>query len=282
MIGAIAGDVIGSVFEWNSTKSTEFDLFHPRATFTDDSVLTFAVARAILDAHPKRPTKAAYGKRLLEFGRRYPGRGYGGGFQQWLHSDKPRPYNSFGNGSGMRVSPVGFAFDEESIVLLEAAKSAAPTHSHEEGIKGAEAVALAVFLARTGASKDDIRARVAAHTGYDLSRTADEIRPSYSFDVTCQGSVPEAIIAFLDSSSFESAIRIAISLGGDADTQACIAGGIAEAFYGVSAQIASEVRSRLPEELTVILDDFERAFPQEGRVGRGQAGDARRACPRDH
>lgn len=265
MIGAIAGDVIGSVFEWNSTKSVEFDLFHPEATFTDDSVLTFAIARAILDAHPKRPTNSAYGKSLRDFGNRYPGRGYGGNFQRWLHSARPRAYNSFGNGSGMRVSPIGLAWDKDSVVLREAEKSAAPTHNHEEGIKGAQAVALGVLLARTGASKDQIRAELAGRFRYDLARTVESIRPAYVFDVTCQGSVPEAIIAFLDSSSYESAVRNAISLGGDADTQACIAGAIAGAYYDVPPGVISETRSRLPAEFLRILEEFERAFPARER-----------------
>ncbi|MGI8617512.1 MAG: ADP-ribosylglycohydrolase family protein [Gemmatimonadaceae bacterium] len=257
MIGAIAGDIIGSVFEWNSTKSTRFELFSDKSDFTDDSVLTFAVARAILDAHPNHPTAAEYGARLLEFGRAYPGRGYGGNFQQWLYSDDPSPYNSFGNGSAMRVSPVGFAFDDEATVLAQAAESAAPTHNHPEGVKGAQATALAILLARKGASKEEIRARVQEKTGYDLSRSIKKIRPAYRYDVTCQGSAPEAIIAFLDASDLESTIRNAISLGGDADTQACIAGGIAEACYGVPPEIEREVRARLPKELLAILDEWQ-------------------------
>jgi ADP-ribosylglycohydrolase len=256
MLGAIAGDVIGSVFEWSSAQSREFGLFSERSTFTDDSVMTFAVARAILDARAAGSDEPQYGPRMHEFGRRYPGRGYGGMFAAWLASDEPRPYNSFGNGSAMRVSPVGFAFDDETTVLEQARLSAIPTHDHIEGVKGAQAVALAVWLARGGAEKEAIRERVWREFGYDLKRTVEEIRPGYSFDVTCQGSVPEAIVAFLDSTDFESAVRNAIWLGGDADTQACIAGGIAEAAYGVPEEIASEVVARLPNELAEILEEF--------------------------
>ncbi len=260
MIGAIAGDVIGSVFEWNSTKSTRFKLFSEKSDFTDDSVLTFAVARAILDAHPRLPTAAEYGARLLEFGRAYPGRGYGGNFHRWLHVGDLKPYNSFGNGSAMRVCAVGFAFDDETTVLQQAAESAAPTHDHPEGIRGAQATALVILLARKGATKKEIRRRVQEHSGYDLSRAVKSIRPTYSFDVTCQGSVAESIIAFLDARRYEGSIRNAISLGGDADTQACIAGGVAEAFYGVPATIDEGSRARLPKELLAILDEFQAAF----------------------
>ena len=260
MIGAVAGDVAGSVFEWHSIKSTKFDLFSPGSDFTDDSVLTLAVARAILDAHPRRPTTAEYGARLREFGRVYPGRGYGGNFQQWLHGNDQAPYNSYGNGSAMRVSPVAFAFNDETIVLEQAAASAGPTHNHAEGIKGAQATALTILLARKGASKKEIRRRVQELSGYDLTRTVKSIRQTYSFDVTCQGSVAEAIIAFLDARSYEGSIRNAISLGGDADTQACIAGGIAEAFHGVPVEIEEQVRARLLPGLLAVLDEFQTVF----------------------
>jgi ADP-ribosylglycohydrolase len=255
MIGVIAGDVIGSAYEHRATKAVEFPLFDERCRFTDDTVMTVATARAILEGVP-------YQRAYRELGRRYPDAGYGGSFLGWLQAPEPRPYNSWGNGSAMRVAPIGLAFDTVADVLHEAEQSAAVTHDHPEGIKGAQATALAVFLARTGASKAEIRKELARRFGYNLRRTVDEIRPTYAFDVSCQGSVPEAIVAFLDSKSVESAIRLAVSLGGDSDTQAAIAGGIAHAFYGqVPESIDAAVRKRLPEELLDVVDAFERAYP---------------------
>ncbi len=243
MLGAIAGDIIGSVYEGRPIKYKDFPLFSEYSTFTDDSVLTIAVAEAII-------SQVSYRDAVLEFGRRYPRAGYGGSFLRWLFSSNPSPYNSWGNGSAMRVSPVGFAFDDEKTVLEEAKKSAEITHNHPEGIKGAQATALAVFLARHGASKSAIRDRVEAQFGYDLSRTTDEIRPHYFFDVSCQGTVPAALIAFLDSTSFEDAVRNAVSLGGDSDTLACITGGMAEAFYGeIPLRVVAEVKARLTRHL---------------------------------
>jgi ADP-ribosylglycohydrolase len=254
MIGAIAGDIIGSVFEANPTKNKDFPLFSSRSTFTDDSVLTVAVADAILSGRP-------YREAVWEIGRRYPRAGYGGTFISWLHSADPQPYNSWGNGSAMRVSPVGFAFNQEEDVLRAARESAEISHNHLEGIKGAQATALVIFMARTGAEKEQIRNRISGLFGYDLSRSLDDIRPDYSFDVSCQGSVPEALIAFLESSSYEDAIRNAVSLGGDADTQACIAGGMAEAFYGgVPEPVRNEVMERLPPDLRRITEDFCQRF----------------------
>lgn len=250
MIGAIAGDIIGSVYEFGRTKSKEFSLFGPESRYTDDSVLTVAVAKAIL-------TEGDYRKAVLEFGRRYPNAGYGGFFMNWLNSPDPKPYNSWGNGSAMRVSPVGFAFDSVEDVLREAKRSAEFTHDHPEGIKGAQATALAVFLARTEWDKDLIRSEVTSRFGYDLNRTVDDIRPGYGFDESCQGTVPEAIVAFLDSNSYEDAIRNAISLGGDSDTLACIAGGIAEAYYGsVPAVIMEQVKGILPADLWRVAEEF--------------------------
>jgi ADP-ribosylglycohydrolase len=184
----------------------------------------------------------------------HPNVGYGGAFIQWLYSDNPQPYNSWGNGSAMRVSPVGFAFQSEADVLLNAKLTAQVSHNHPAGIKGAQATALAIFLAKSGSGKSQIRKRISDEFGYDLNRTIDDIRPEYSFDVSCQGTVPEAIIAFIDSESYEDAIRNAISLGGDSDTLACIAGGIADAFYGVPENIRNEVRKRLtPDLLNIVL-----------------------------
>ncbi len=250
MIGAIAGDIIGSIYERRPIKTKEFPLFDHRCRFTDDTVLSVAVADAILTGRP-------YQQSLRELGRRYPRAGYGGSFSLWLQSDDPRPYNSWGNGSAMRVSPIGFAFSSEEDVLRHAKMTAELSHNHPEGIKGAQATALAVFLARTGAGKKQIRARIAELFGYDLNRTVDGIRPGYSFDVSCQGTVPEAIIAFLDSETYEDAIRNAISLGGDSDTLACITGGIAEAFHGgVRDDIVKEAQERLTPDLLQIVQEF--------------------------
>ena len=225
MLGAIAGDVIGSVYEGRPIKTVDFPLFQDRSVFTDDTVLTVAIAEAILE-------RGDYATALKLWGRKYPRAGYGGTFYRWMVSDSFEPYNSWGNGSAMRVSPVGFAFASVEEVLAEAERTAAVTHDHPEGIKGAQATALAIFLARSGESKAAIRGEIAGRFAYDLDRTLDEIRPGYRFDVSCQGSVPESILAFLESESFEDAVRKAISLGGDSDTMAAIAGGIAEAFYG--------------------------------------------------
>ena len=254
MLGAIAGDVIGSVYEGRPIKTTDFPLFSPRSRFTDDTVLTVAVAHALLH-------DGDYAATLKRFARRYPDAGYGGSFYQWMQSEQTEPYGSWGNGAAMRVSPVGFALDDAEDVLREARRSAAVSHDHPEGIKGAQATALAVFRARTGADPPAIRREIADRFGYDMDRTLDGIRPTYRFDVSCQGSVPESIIAFLESAGYEDAVRKAISLGGDADTMACIAGGVAQAFYGeVPDAIEEEVRGRLPAELLEVVDAFYEAY----------------------
>lgn len=198
-----------------------------------------------------------YAKTIKQFALRYPDAGYGGTFRMWIWSRENKPYNSWGNGSAMRVSPVGFAFDTIDEVLNQATMSAEVTHNHPEGIKGARATALAILLARQGAGKEAIRNEIEDRFSYDLRRTVEAIRPSYRFDVSCQGSVPESIIAFLDSRDWESAVRNAVSLGGDADTMACIAGGIAQAFYGkIPAEIVTETRKRLPNDLLAVVDRF--------------------------
>ncbi len=250
MIGAIAGDIIGSIYENYPIKTKHFPLFHPQCRFTDDSVLTIAVARAILDSRDYRDV-------VWEMGRSYPHAGYGASFIRWLDSDDPEPYGSWGNGSAMRVSPVGFAFDAAEKVLSEAKRSAEISHDHPEGIKGAQAAAFAVFLARTTHDKETIKRVISGRFAYNLDRTIDEIRPGYSFDVSCQGTVPEAIIAFMESISYEDAVRNAVSLGGDSDTLACITGGIAEAYYGsVPAGIREKVRLILPRDLWEITEAF--------------------------
>lgn len=254
MLGAIAGDIIGSVYEATPIKTTDFPLFQSRSRFTDDTVLTIAVAHAILG-------DGDYARSLQQFGRRHPDAGYGGSFINWLFTPDARPYHSWGNGSAMRVSPVGLAFSDEETMMREARHSAEVSHNHPEGIKGAQATALAVFLARTGASKETIRTEIGARFDYDLQRTVDVIRPSYSFDVSCQGSVPEAIIAFLDAESYEQTVRLAVSLGGDSDTLACIAGSIAEAYYqGLPESITARVRQILPDDLLQVVDQFRERF----------------------
>lgn len=253
MIGAIAGDIIGSVHEFRPLKTTDFPLFAEGSTFTDDTVLTVASAVKLLDG-------GDYAALYRQWGLRYPDMGYGSMFRQWLRSERLGPYGSYGNGSAMRVAPIGWAFRTLEEVLKEAELSARATHDHPEGIKGAQATAGSVFLARTGAGKDAIRA-FAASLGYDVNRTMAEIRPSYRFDESCQGSVPESLVAFLEAEDFEGAIRNAVSLGGDADTMACIAGGVAEAFYGgVPRPILVEVLRRLPVEMGAIAARFGAAF----------------------
>ncbi len=250
MIGAIAGDIIGSVYEYNQIKTKDFPLFQAGCRFTDDTVLSVAVAQAIL-------TDGDYCKAVQDFGRRYSNAGYGTGFRRWLRSKEPKPYYSWGNGSAMRVSPVGFAFESVDDVLREAARTAEFTHNHPESIKGAQATALAVFLARKERNKNLISTEIKARFGYNLNRTVDEIRPSYGFIESCQGTVPEAIIAFLESTSYEDAVRNAVSLGGDSDTLACITGGIAEALYGpVRESIREKVREILTPELWGIAEKF--------------------------
>ena len=261
MIGAIAGDIIGSVYELFQIKTKEFPLFQRQCTFTDDSVLTIAVADAILTGRP-------YLHAVHEFGRRYPRAGYGGSFIGWLHSENPKPYNSWGNGSAMRVSPVGFAFGTVEEVLEEAEKTAVISHNHPEGVRGAQATAVAVFLARTGHSKEAIREQISRRFDYDMNCTVTDIRPSYGFEISCQGTVPEAIVAFLDSTSYEDAVRNAISLGGDSDTLACITGGIANAFYGdVPDNIRIKVQETLTPDLWSVTEAFCRKYVRRKRTG---------------
>ncbi len=254
MIGAIAGDIIGSVFELNNIKSTDFELFSPHSRFTDDTVLTVAVADAILHGR-------SYAVVLKEYYCRYPDAGYGDGFIRWLFEEGAGPRYSYGNGSAMRVSPVGWACRTLEGVLAEAERSAEVTHNHVEGIKGAQSVAAAVFLARQGSGKKEIKDYITARFGYNLEQTLDQIRPQYSFDVSCQGSVPQAIIAFLESDDYEDALRKAISIGGDSDTIACMAGGIAQAYYGgLPGFIEKKVRQMLTPDLLAVVEAFERTY----------------------
>ena len=250
MLGAIAGDIFGAAYEHHPLKRDDVDLFDAPRYFTDDTVLTVATAGALMG-------NGDYAAAYRDWGERYPGRGYGTWFHKWLGDPDRGPYNSFGNGSAMRVSPIGWAFDTLDEVLAEAERSASVTHNHPEGIKGAQATAAAVHLARTGATKEEIRREISTRFGYNLDRTVEAIRPDYRFDVTCQGSVPEALIAFLDADDFEHAIRLAISLGGDADTQAAVTGAVAEAFWGgVPGRIEKEVRDVLDRALLEVVDRF--------------------------
>jgi ADP-ribosylglycohydrolase len=254
MLGAIAGDIIGSVHEFACKKSKDFPLFDAESRFTDDTVLTVAVADCLL-------TKAPYVDKYHEYFRAYPGAGYGLRFDKWAGEGMREPYNSWGNGSAMRASPVGFAFATLEETLAEAKRCAEPTHNHPEGIRGAQATAAAVFLAREGRSKAEIKETVEKLFGYDLSRRLDEIRPTYRFTESCQETVPQAITAFLEAESYEDAIRNAISLGGDADTLACITGGIADPFFGgVPEEIGRQAVRLLDDRLKRILDDFQHRF----------------------
>lgn len=252
IIGAIIGDVVGSFYEFYNCKSTNIALFTSGTTFTDDTVMTIAVADWLLSGVPLQKT-------MPDWGTEYPNRGYGGMFYEWLFYSKDKePYNSFGNGAGMRVSPCGYFARSLNEALELAKQSAEVTHNHPEGIKGAQAIATAIFLARQQKSKDDIREYIEQTFDYNLHRTCDEIRPTYQFDETCQGSCPEAIIAFLDSHDYESAIRLAISLGGDSDTIACMTGGIAAAYYGIPTWIVKYVVSEyLPQNMRDIIGNFD-------------------------
>lgn len=254
ILGAIIGDVVGSVYEWNNVKHKNFELFSKKTIFTDDSVLTVATMDSLLN-------KRDYPEVYQEYGGNYPNRGYGGRFASWIYEEEPEPYNSWGNGSAMRVSPVGWAFETLEEVLIEAERSAKVTHNHPEGIKGAQATAASVFLARKGSSKNEIKYFIEKTFKYNLSKSIDEIRPLYRFNESCQGTVPEAIIAFLESTSFEDALRNAISLGGDSDTLACITGGIAEAFYkNVPELIVKKTSQLLPDEMKEVINSFSNKY----------------------
>ena len=252
MLGAIIGDIVGSCYEFNGIKTTEFELFRPNSRYTDESVMTMAVAEWLLE--DPMQTHEVLEEKMVKYGKLNTNVGYGSHFLHWLFfpdalfpDGKRKPYNSFGNGSAMRVSAVGWMFGSLGETERVAGVSASITHNHPEGIKGAQATAAAIFMARNGASMEEIRDYISKKFEYDLNRTCDQIRPLYGFEVSCQKSVPESIIAFLDSTDYESTLRLAVSLGGDSDTQACIAGGIAEAFYGIPDDIIIEASNRIPQ-----------------------------------
>ncbi len=255
MLGAIIGDIVGSIYEFDNYRSKDFEFFGQRADFTDDTVCTIAVADALL--HGKPPADALY-----VWCNRYPGRGYGGMFGRWIQSLGGRPYNSYGNGAAMRVSPAGLLGRTLGEALDMARKVTEVTHNHPEGLKGAAATAHAIFLARRGVAPDEIRSAMQLEYGYDLARTVDEIRPNYRFNETCQGTVPEALICALGARDYEDAIRNAISIGGDSDTVAAIAGGVAEALFSIPDDLAREGLSRLPEDMKSVTGTL------YGRVGK--------------
>ena len=261
MYGAILGDIVGSPYEFDfhNYKAKDFPLFSRRSEFTDDTVMTLAAAKALMETRGQEDAavKAALVCEMQRLGRAYPDKGYGARFIGWLYEEDPQPYHSYGNGSAMRVSPAAWLAEDLEEALHLAQLTAEVTHDHPEGIKGAQAAAAAIFLARTGRSKEEIRAYVTRTFGYDLSRTCDEIRPAYRHVESCQETVPQAITAFLESTEFEDALRTAVSLGGDSDTLAAITGSIAEAFYGVPEDLKAECRQRLTPELAEILHEWE-------------------------
>lgn len=263
MYGAILGDIIGSPYEFDmGDKTKDFPLFSKNSTYTDDTVMTLAVAEAFLAMLPGEDvdvTRQRLIEKMQHWGKRYPHAGYGARFVWWLSAEHPEPYGSFGNGSAMRVSSAAWLFDNLETVRRMARLSAEVTHNHPEGIKGAEATASAIYLARKGCTKAEIKSYIEENFHYHLSRTCDEIRPGYRHVESCQETVPEAITAFLEGSSFEDVIRTAVSLGGDCDTLTAIAGSIAEGFYGVPEELKNQCRARLPGELREILERFDEA-----------------------
>ena len=257
IIGTICGDIIGSTREFNPIKTKDFELFQPTSTFTDDTIMTLAIANWLIKDKTSPDTLI---KELQYWGNQYPYAGYGGMFINWLREDNPEPYGSWANGSAMRVSPCAWAADSLKEAQDLAKMSAVVTHNHLEGIKGALATSDAIYLARTGFDKEEIKNHIVSEYQYDLERSLDEIRPDYKFDVSCAGSVPESIICFLEAHDFEDAIRNAVSLGGDADTQAAIAGSIASAYFEVPIEIADEAVGRLDPILFEVFNDFSEKF----------------------
>ena len=271
MYGAILGDIIGSPFEFDrGDKTKDFELFSWGCRFTDDSVMTIAVAEALMETGinaDEETIENAVQNQMRKWGRRYPRAGYGGRFRQWLMADHPEPYGSYGNGSAMRVSAAGWLYPDLEQTRAVARATAKVTHNHPEGIKGAEATASAIYMARNGSSKEEIKEYIEKEFRYDLDRSLDKIRLGYHMDETCQKTVPEAIIAFLEARDFEDAIRNAVSLGGDTDTLGAITGSIAEAFYGIPAVLIAECRRRLDEGLmTDVLDEFDRVLGRNGNA----------------
>ncbi|MCR5012996.1 MAG: ADP-ribosylglycohydrolase family protein [Lachnospiraceae bacterium] len=260
MYGAILGDMIGAPYEFDrGDKTKDFEMFNDKVKFTDDSVMTVAVAEALLnipeDAEDDT-VKEAVIKSMQKWGDRYPWSGYGQRFFRWLWSKNPQPYGSWGNGSAMRVSSVGWLFDSLEETRRIARLTAEVTHNHTEGIKGAESVAAAIYMLRNGKSREEVKKYVTDEFGYDLSRTCDEIRPTYHHIESCQETVPEAFTAFFEGTDFEDCIRTAVSLGGDCDTLTCITGGMAEAFFGVPDEFKNECNKRISDDFTEVIEKF--------------------------
>ena len=269
MLGAIIGDIVGSPYEFdeNNIKTKDFPLFSKYSYFTDDTVMTVTVAEALLNAGTMaslNEIRASVVKQMQSWGLRYPNAGYGVRFMRWLTARNPQPYNSWGNGSAMRVSSVGWLYDSLERTLDVAKATADVTHNHPEGIKGAQATAAAIYLSRNGKDRSEIRAYIEKTFGYDFSRTCDDIRPTYRHVESCQETVPEALTAVWEGKDFEDTIRLAVSLGGDSDTLTCIAGGVAEAIWGVPEEIKLKALSRLPEEMNVVYE----AIVRRGRFGK--------------
>jgi len=259
MIGTIIGDIVGSIYEFDNIKTKDFEFFDKECFFTDDSVMSVAVAEALMNTAEHDYEDEIRDKlvnSMKKWGRKYPYAGYGSKFSGWLQFTDTEPYNSYGNGSAMRVSAAGWLYDDMFMTRYMARMTAAVTHNHPEGIKGAEATAAAIFMARTGASKEEIKAYIEREFSYDLNFTCDEIRPTYRFNETCQQTVPQAIAAFLEGEDFEDVIRTGVSLGGDTDTLCAIAGSIAEAYYGVPEDLAETAKSYLTEDLLEVVDAF--------------------------
>lgn len=259
MIGSIIGDIVGSVYEFNNNKTKEFEFFNPNGSYTDDSTLTFATADWLLHGGKAAHYYSKYGEKYP-----WPMGGYEEGFKPWLirsiRQQDYRPYNSCGNGEAMRVGPVGWAFDTIDDILAKAKESAECTHNHPEGIKGAQATALAIMMAKHGCDKNEIRSEIEKRFEYDLQFTCEQIRPPYTWGATCQDSAPQAIVAFLDGEDYEDSIRNAISIGGDSDTIGCITGSIAEAYFGVPADLRDSTMNYLPKEFQSIISEFENKF----------------------
>ncbi len=268
MYGAILGDIVGSPYEHHyKMKNKVFPLFIPASRFTDDTAMTVAIADGLLQV-PKDASldeiRSAVIHAMQRWGQKYPRAGYGGRFRYWLYEENPQPYGSFGNGSAMRVSPVGWLYDTIERTRAVAAATADVTHNHPEGIKGAEAAASVIFMARHHASKAEIKDYVEQNFGYNLNRTVAEIRPTYQFDVSCRGTVPEAIIAFLEGTTFEDVLRTAVSLGGDCDTLTSIASAMAEAYYGMPDNLRMEVRKRIQPDMLEVVERFDRCLGRQG------------------
>jgi len=269
MLGAIIGDIVGSIYEFDNIKTKEFEFFHEDCDFTDDSVMSIAVAEALLSAAPddyENEIREKLVSSMKKWGRLYTHAGYGSKFSGWLTFNDTMPYNSYGNGSAMRVSAAGWLYDDIFTTRYMARLTAAVTHNHVEGIRGAEAIAAAIFMARYGASKEEIKAYIEKEFGYNLNFTCDEIRPTYYFNETCMNTVPQAIVAFLDGEDFEDVIRTGVSIGGDTDTLCAIAGSIAEAFYGIPEDMAETAKSYLEEDLLDAVEAFYNHLQQKKEV----------------